>query len=139
MNEPATQSTELNCEQCRELLSGYIDREITAAEHQAVEKHLASCPRCATESTHMVGLKNVVQHWNGIEGSTEFQEVVIDKMITESQMMPSKQFTDAAEKARSESAQQLPPASERASWLWILVGVVMAAALAIAVFMIAQD
>ena len=135
MSEPTTQSTELNCEQCRELLSDYVDRELTSAEQQAVERHLATCTRCASESTRMVGLKNVVQHWNGIEGTNEFHEDVMDKLITESQMMPSKQFTDAAEKARAESVRQSEPAAGTPPWVWLVVGVVIAAALATAAFL----
>jgi anti-sigma factor RsiW len=134
MNEPTTQSTDLNCEQCRELLSDYVDRELTEDEQKAVERHLASCTRCASESTRMVGLKNVVQHWNGIQGSEEFHEDVMGKLITESQMMPSKPFTDAAEKARAESVRQTEPAGTP-SWVWLIAGVAIAAALALAAFL----
>lgn len=138
MSEPATQSTELSCEQCRELLSGYIDRELTTDEQQSVERHLANCPRCATESTHLVGLKNVVQNWNGIEGSDEFHEDVMQKMITESQMMPSKQFTDAAERARADSTRRTQ-VDGPSSWLWLVAGVAIAAAVALAVFLIVRN
>jgi len=134
MNEPVSPSTELSCEKCRELLSVYIDRELTTDEQQAVERHLASCTRCASESTHMVGLKNVVQHWKGIEGSNEFNKDVMDKLITESQMMSSKPFIEAAERAKAESARVEEPAPDR-SWVWLLAGVLIAAAVAVAAFL----
>jgi anti-sigma factor RsiW len=137
MSEPATQSAELSCEQCRELLSDYVDRELTADEQQSVERHLSSCTRCATESTRVVGLKKVVQHWDGIQGSDEFHQGVMQKLITESQMMPSKQFMEAAEKARAESQRQGPPPANR-SWLWLLVGVVLAVATAVIVYLLAK-
>jgi anti-sigma factor RsiW len=137
MSEPATQSAELSCEQCRELLSGYVDRELTADEQQAVDRHLSRCTRCATESTRVVGLKKVVQHWDGIQGSDEFHQDVLQKLISESQMMPSKQFMEAAEKAKAESLRQTPPVANR-SWLWLLVGVLLAAAVAVVVYFLAK-
>lgn len=88
------QSTVLSCEQCRELLSGYVDRELTSAERQSVERHLASCTLCATDSTQMVDLKKVLQDWGGIEGSTEFSKDVMQKIVTESRVRPSKQLTE---------------------------------------------
>lgn len=137
MSEPATQSTELSCEQCRELLSDYVDRELTADEQQSVERHLTTCPRCATESTRVVGLKKVVQHWDGIQGSDDFHQGVMQKLITESQMMSSKQFMEAAERAKAESQRQEPPPANR-SWLWLVLGVVLAAAVAVVVYLLAR-
>lgn len=137
MSEPATQSTELNCEQCRELLSGYVDRELTTDEQQSVDRHLSTCPRCATESTRVVGLKNVVQHWDGIQGSDDFHQGVMQKLITESQMMSSKQFMEAAERAKAESRRQEPPPPSR-SWLWLVLGVLVAAAAAVIVYLLAR-
>lgn len=128
MSEPTAPSTQLNCEQCRELLSGYVDRELTAEEQQGVERHLASCSHCASESTRMVGLKQVVQHWDGVEGSTEFHEVVLQKMITESQMMPSRQFTEAADRARAESVRLQDASPPRGNWIWLVIGLVVASA-----------
>jgi anti-sigma factor RsiW len=137
MSETAIQSTELGCEQCRELLSDYADRELTAEEQQSVERHLSTCPRCATESSRMVGLKKVVRHWDGIQGSDEFHRSVMQKLITESQMISSRQFTDAAERARAESRRHTPPPPSR-SWCWLLVGVLLASAVAIAVYFLAR-
>src|SRR4051794_22744226 len=96
--------TEINCEQCRELLSDYIDRELNGGEKASVERHLNTCTKCGTESARMMGLKKIVQHWDGVKGSGEFRKVVMDRMIRESQQLPSKQFTDAA-KADSTASQ----------------------------------
>lgn len=136
MSEPATQLAKLGCEQCRELLSDYADRELTTEEQQSVERHLSTCPRCTTESTRMVGLKKVVRHWDGIHGSDAFHQSVMQKLITESQMMSSRQFTDAAAQARAESRCHTPPPSR--SWCWLLVGVLLASAVAIAAYFLAR-
>ena len=118
------QATEINCEQCRELLSDYIDRELSEGEKSSVERHLNTCTKCGTESSRMMGLKKIVQHWDGVKGSGEFRKIVMDRMIRESQQIPSKQFTDAAhagseasESARAKSDAEirtLPP-------IWILL------------------
>ncbi len=97
----------ITCEQCRELLSGYVDRELDAGEQAAVEHHLATCVRCGNESSRLVGLKNIVQHWDGVKSSEKFREAVLEKFVSESRMMPSAPFTEAAEKARADSVQGL--------------------------------
>jgi len=122
MEPAATQPLELDCDRCRELLSGYVDHELTGDERGAVERHLANCPRCATESTNLVGLKNIIQHWDGIRGTEQFHAEVLQGLIRESQMLPAKQFTEAAEKARAESLRQTQarPASGP-HWVWLVL------------------
>src|SRR5688572_4194243 len=87
---------EISCEQCRELLSDYVDRELSAGEKASVEKHLTSCLKCGSESARMVGLKKIVQNWQGVRSSGEFRQSVMQRMIRESQQVPSSQFTEAA-------------------------------------------
>ena len=117
--------SELSCDQCRDLLSDYVDREISEAERVAVERHLKTCSKCTTESVRMNGLKNVVRNWDGVKGSGEFRKSLVQQMIRESQQVPSEQFNAAAAKAGSarsgglieddeDSARSLPPA-------WILL------------------
>lgn len=101
MSEQTSEKTgELTCERCRELLSDYVDRELTGDEKALVERHLGSCNKCGSESVRLHGLKKIVQHWDGVKGSGEFRKSVIEKMIRESQQVPSLQFTDAAKAAR---------------------------------------
>lgn len=129
----AEQATEISCEQCRELLSDYIDRELNDGEKTAVERHLNTCNKCGTESARMTGLKKIVQHWDGVKGSGEFRKSVMEKMIRESQQLPSKQFTDAArtsseaaESARTKTEAEirtLPPI-----WILLAAGVLAIAA-----------
>jgi anti-sigma factor RsiW len=100
MSEQTSQkTTELSCDECRNLLSDYVDRELTEVEKAQVEQHLGSCTRCGTESARLSGLKKIVQHWDGVKGSGEFRKTVMEQMIRESQQVPSQQFTDAAAKA----------------------------------------
>jgi anti-sigma factor RsiW len=121
------QATQINCDQCRELLSDYIDRELSEGEKSSVERHLNTCTKCGTESSRMMGLKKIVQHWDGVKGSGEFRKSVMERMIRESQQIPSKQFTDAADSTAAESARSkaegeirtLPPI-----WILLAAGVV---------------
>ena len=39
----------------------------------------------------MAGLKNIVRHWDGVNGSGQFRSKVVQQMIRESQQMPSEQ------------------------------------------------
>src|SRR5205809_621231 len=66
VNAPAK---EITCEECRDLLSEYVDREISDSERASVEYHIKTCTRCSTESTRVTGLKKIAQHWEGVKGS----------------------------------------------------------------------
>jgi anti-sigma factor (TIGR02949 family) len=35
-----------DCDKCEELLQGYLDRELSEAEHDAAERHLDDCDYC---------------------------------------------------------------------------------------------
>lgn len=122
---------EITCESCRELLSEYVDRELSEEEKAGVEHHVATCVKCASESTRLVGLKNIVQNWEGVKGSSKFREAVMEKYISESRMMASKPFTEAAAIARAESQRKQdenrPPA--RPWWWWALILAVIGGAL----------
>ncbi|MCY3023801.1 MAG: zf-HC2 domain-containing protein [Planctomycetota bacterium] len=132
--QTTTASTELSCEQCRDLLSDYVDRELTEAERQAVERHLGTCNKCGSESTRMMGLKKLMQHWDGVRGSGEFRKSLIDKMVRESQEVPAMQFTDGA--AEAEAAAEADPNAivaqpeRRLPPIWILLAAVAVAVVA---------
>lgn len=134
MKEQVSISLEgLSCEQCRELLSDYIDRELTDAERAAVERHLSDCAKCGTESSRMLGLKKIVQHWGGVRGSGEFRKVLMDKMIRESQQIATAPTSDARPGSASEAAaaETRNGAAERALppvWVLLAAAVVAAAA-----------
>jgi anti-sigma factor RsiW len=122
---------EISCDHCRELLSDYVDRELSPAELHTVEHHVSTCGKCGTESARLLGLKKIVQHWDGVKGSGEFRQAVMQKMISESQQMPSAPFTDAADSSRQqatsdgteEEGKRLPP-------IWILLAAVALALVA---------
>jgi anti-sigma factor RsiW len=121
---------EISCEQCRELLSDYVDREISPSERASVERHLSTCAKCGTESARLHGLKKIVQHWDGVKGSGEFRKSVVEKMIRESQQVPSEQFKKALAGTEEEvgpdpeeGAKTLPPA-------WILLVAIFLAVVA---------
>jgi len=128
---------EISCDQCRELLSDYVDRELSGSERAAVEQHVATCAKCGTESVRLMGLKKIVQHWDGVQGSGEFRQVVLQQMIRESQQMPAGPFKEAAESGRAQAAQSGAAADEgeekRLPPVWILLA---AAALAVAAYYI---
>jgi anti-sigma factor RsiW len=102
--QTSTTPKELTCEQVRELLSDYVDRELTADERASVEHHLGTCLKCANESHNIHGLKRVAQEWQGVQGSGEFRKSVMQRMIRESQQMPAATFRQAADAAAAESA-----------------------------------
>ena len=137
MNQPDTSaaSKEISCEQCRELLSDYVDREISEAQQSLVELHLKSCLKCGTESSRLMGLKQIVQHWDGVQGSSQFHKSVMEKMIRESQQTPADQFNAAALARENELANSTGRVEDARtlSAVWILLA---AAFIAVAAYFV---
>jgi predicted anti-sigma-YlaC factor YlaD len=50
----------LDCQKIGEMLSGYMDRELTQSDRQRVELHLQSCSECRTTFQEMTGLRQAV-------------------------------------------------------------------------------
>ena len=49
------------CDACEELLQGYLDRELTAAEVEQAESHLGDCDYCRRRYRFEVSLRQYVQ------------------------------------------------------------------------------
>lgn len=71
---------QVDCERIRQLLDPYLDQELTAEEISAVEQHLATCRRCAFESTQMLRLKEIIGRWKGPSPSSDLHEKVMGKV-----------------------------------------------------------
>ena len=131
---------EISCDQVRDLLSEYVDRELSAQERADVEHHINTCLKCGSESSRMVGLKKFVQHWDGVKGSSSFHEKVMQEYISESRLMASKPFTEAADKARAESERQQADSArqqpkQQGSLVTLLLVVLALAAVIILIFL----
>ena len=125
---------QITCDECRDLLSEYVDREIQEDVRASIERHLTECTRCVTESTRLQGLKNVVRHWDGVRGSGRFRASVMSQMIRESQatQISPERLAEAAALAKEVKQQQeeddaaepkrLPPV-----WVFIAAAVLAAA------------
>jgi anti-sigma factor RsiW len=126
---------EISCEQCRELLSDYVDRELSNDEKVSVEHHLNTCQKCGTESARLMGLKKIVQHWDGVQGSGEFRAAVMQKMISESQQMASAPFNEEAARASQRKTSEEGPEGKTLPPVWILLA---ALGLAIIAFLVVR-
>ncbi len=135
MAQTAMAAKIISCEECREMLSEYVDREIDEDARSIIERHLTECTRCVTESTRLQGLKNIVRHWDGVRGTGKFRAGVMQQMIRESQQMqiPSQKLAEATAAASARNAQAEADAAEpkRLPPVWILIA---AAVLAVVVY-----
>jgi len=69
----------VNCEEVKDLLSAFRDRELSAEEMSAVEAHLQDCANCAAQSTMITNLSRIVQHWEGVKASETARHQLIEK------------------------------------------------------------
>ncbi len=51
---------EVNCGECAEKLDGFVDRELSESEVEAVRIHLERCPPCADHYRFQSSLKRLV-------------------------------------------------------------------------------
>jgi anti-sigma factor RsiW len=110
---------EISCDQCRELLSDYIDRELSAQQLASVEQHLSNCGKCGTESARLLGLKNIIQRWDGVQSSGEFPAA----QASSSPAVPLALASPQQDEENEVEAKRLPP-------FWVLLGAVALAAAA---------
>jgi anti-sigma factor (TIGR02949 family) len=75
-----TEGCELNCEEVRDLLSPYLDRELTSEEMTAIAEHLESCPDCMHKSTVFGQLSRIIKHWEGIKASEENRQRLMEQV-----------------------------------------------------------
>ena len=78
----------MQCSDVRELLSPMTDREVSPEELRAIEEHLRSCKDCAFESTMIVGLKGLLQKWEGVRASAAFHARVLEKVRSDPAQLP---------------------------------------------------
>jgi len=123
---------EISCAQVRALLSEYVDCELTVQDRANVQNHLALCVKCGTESSRMTGLKELVQLWDGLKSTPNFHEKVMQQYISESRMMDSKPFTDAADQARQGTQRQEQIAEDKREARPNSLATLVAVALAVA-------
>ena len=69
----------MDCNEVRELLSPYNDRELSEDEARAITEHLATCRDCAFASGQIADLKRLIQNWEGVKGSREFRGAVVQR------------------------------------------------------------
>ena len=50
-----------DCEKCEELLQGFLDRELTDAEHELAELHLNGCDYCRRRYAFEASLRRYVR------------------------------------------------------------------------------
>lgn len=50
-----------DCDKCEELLQGYLDRELTPAEHAVAQSHLQGCDYCSRRYTFEATLRMYVR------------------------------------------------------------------------------
>lgn len=70
----------MDCAEVKELLSPYLDRELTVEEMTAIAEHLEDCRDCAEQSTIFGQLSRVIKHWEGIRASEETRRELVEKV-----------------------------------------------------------
>ncbi|MGA2092360.1 MAG: zf-HC2 domain-containing protein [Sedimentisphaerales bacterium] len=71
----------MNCEQCRELLAGYVEDLLEPQQIEAVELHLRGCAGCRAELEQMMTLHNrLIKSCANLRGR-DIETAVMDKIV----------------------------------------------------------
>jgi hypothetical protein len=70
----------LNCQEVRELLSPYLDRELTGQEMTDIAVHLEGCKDCMEQSTVFGQLSRVIKHWEGIQATEKIKHQLMEQV-----------------------------------------------------------
>ena len=95
-----------SCEKIDELISGYLDDELTQADYQQVDVHLRSCDKCRQTLDDMIKLRGAVA---GSQNQTEIEHERWEKIMND---MPAQ-------------------ASRGIGWVLLIAGVITLVSLAI--------
>lgn len=76
-----SESIELNCNQCLEMLDAFHDMELTSAEAKQVEEHLAGCGACREELNQIERMVERLKSLPPIEMQRDLSDVIESKIL----------------------------------------------------------
>ena len=82
--------TEMNCRKIEQLISPYVDGELTRAETDMVRAHLSACPDCQHEYEDLVRLSSLMKSINRdvVPAPTGFSVAVMQHIREEEKVVP---------------------------------------------------
>jgi hypothetical protein len=73
----------MNCEQCKEILVGYMEGLLTEPEKRAAESHLDCCPACRDELAQLKALHSRLTTNGKTIAQTDLENTVVDRIMRE--------------------------------------------------------
>ncbi len=64
----------MTCTQTQNMISAYMDKELSGIEMQIVSQHLRQCPDCSTEYQQMLAMKRMMARLQGPAPSADFEQ-----------------------------------------------------------------
>ncbi len=77
----------MNCKQCNELLSQYIDLEVTPQDKVKIDQHLETCQACKTEYEELKAVSEMLKELPMKELPEGFEAELHEKLVEASQEM----------------------------------------------------
>ena len=77
-------------EEAKVLLNAYHDRELNDDERRAVEDALKKYPELSQESSMIVGIKNILAQYEGVEPTADFKARLLARASEEAQPEPKR-------------------------------------------------
>ncbi len=70
----------MNCQRVVNLMSAYIDGELTGEEMLAIRRHMATCPDCAAEHESILVTKRAIANLAIAKPRTDFAAAIISRL-----------------------------------------------------------
>ena len=73
----------MNCTECKELMTAYVEGLLAGSEKQLMESHLADCPPCRAELTELTALRDRLTANAKSFGQSDLEDKVLNRIIRE--------------------------------------------------------
>jgi anti-sigma factor RsiW len=71
-----------NCRNTIDLLAGYVDGALTGEEQQALQAHIAHCPRCVEFFESYRGASRIIREATQVDVPAEIEERLLQFLAT---------------------------------------------------------
>ena len=121
-----SESVELNCNLCREMLDAFHDMELTTGEAQQVEAHLEHCAACRDELSEIEHVVESLRNLPPIEMNRDLSDIIESKILAakvgqvkEDLAYPQQNLEQADISKPATSAASGKVVSMRSRWLYL--------------------
>ena len=80
----------MTCTQTQNMISAYMDKELSGVDMMIISQHLRQCPDCSAEYQQLLNIKRMMAALQGPAPSPAFEQRLVDSVMASQQNAPAK-------------------------------------------------